>query len=176
MNFKKIAAGILACTMSVSLFGCELVSVNKERDNAQIVLTVGDKSYSKEMVRGLSTSALEMYGVENPEDKAYDEYRETVAESFAKQKAMQHYVIANGYGDKLTEEDEKEINENYEAAVKHYNEEILEEVKTSLGYTGEEGAPEIDEEAQAKIDKKVAEEQKAYLMQLGVTSIEEYKE
>lgn len=175
MNFKKVAAGVLACTMSMTLFGCELVTVNKERDNAQVVISVGDRSYTKEVVSGMANSLLSMYGIDNANSGTYDEYRMEIANSFASQKALQYYAVQNGYMDKLTDEDNKEIEESFEESKKHYDEEIYDKVKSDLGYTDKDGAPEFDERAQARVEKKVAEERKAYLISMGATSLEDYK-
>ena len=175
MKLKRIAASILAFTMSTTLFGCELVSVNKEKDNAQVIVSIGDKTYTKEVVGGMAVSYLNMYGIDDVNSSAYDEFRISIANDFAKEKAFNYYAVANGYKDKLTQEDYTEIDEAYAKAQTRYDTELYEEVKKELGYTGEEGAPEFNEHAQAKVNKQVQEKQKEYLFSLGVTKLEDYK-
>lgn len=175
MNFKKIAAGIMICLMSSALFGCELVSVNKQRDNEQVVITVGETNYTKEVISGMTESVLSMYGIKDAKASTYDEYRMEMAKSFAEQKALNYYAIQNGYKDRLTEEDNKEIDEAFEEAKKYYNEDIYNEVKKEQGYTDEEGAPEFDEGAKSKVERETANKQKDYLMTLGVSNLDDYK-
>lgn len=175
MNFKRIAASLLACAMSMTLFGCELVSVNKERDNAQVVMSIGDKTYSKEIINGMANTYLSMYGITDFNSDVYDDFRVSILDSFAKEQALNYYAVENGYRDKLTQEDYAEIDADYAEAETRYNTELYNEIKTELGYTDEEGAPEFDENAKLRVEKKLAEKQKEYLISLGAESLEGYK-
>ncbi len=66
---KKWAAAVLAMTMCVGpLTGC--VSVNRDKDKAQIVAKVGDETLTKEQLYSQMQSYLSAYGME---DDLWDE-------------------------------------------------------------------------------------------------------
>lgn len=175
MNFKKTAVCLMACALSLSLFGCELVTVNEEKDKSQAIMVLGDKTYSKDVVNGYMNSQLINYGIDKPEEKAYDEYRIQMAEEYAKEKAISYYAVQNGYRDKLTDEDKKAVDDEMAKITTRYETELVEEAKETLGFTGED-APEIDEAAQQRINKLVETNRIAYLNEQGAESLEDKKE
>ena len=66
---KKWAAAVLAMTMCVGLLtGC--VSVNRDKDKAQIVAKGGDETLTKEQLYSQMQSYLSAYGME---DDLWDE-------------------------------------------------------------------------------------------------------
>lgn len=176
MKLKKAAICLIVLTICMGLFGCELVSVNTERDNAQAIVVVGDKTYTKALVNGMINSQFSLYGIEDFASSQYDQYRTSMGEQFATQKAVQYYAVQNGYRDKLTEDDYKEIEESMKEITEYYNTEIEQEVKEDLGYTDEEGAPEYDDAAKEVVAKRVSKRQEEYLLTMGTTSLDEYKE
>lgn len=170
MNAKKIIAGLTIGLMSLALMGCELVSVNTDRDNAQVVLKVGDKEFTKEYVNGLVNTQLSYYGVDPADSTMADqiqEFRESMLESLAKTEIMRQEAVAQGYVDKLTDEERKAADEEYEKQKTYYESGFAEELQ-------EEYADDVDKDA--KIEKKRQEALADFLKYNHINVIEEYQE
>ncbi len=128
---KKWAAVALAMTMCVCLLtGC--VSVNRDKDKAQIVAKVGDETLTKEQLYSQMQSYLSAYGVE---DDLWDEGLDSQLREYMDEQGVtlaQSWMelrVAAAICDRdmpLTEEEIAEVEETYADAI--------DQVKTQLGY------------------------------------------
>ncbi|MBS5518302.1 MAG: peptidylprolyl isomerase [Clostridiales bacterium] len=128
---KKWAAAVLAMTMCVGLLtGC--VSVNRDKDKAQIVAKVGDETLTKEQLYSQMQSYLSAYGME---DDLWDEGLDSQLREYMDEQGVtlaQSWMelrVAAAICDRdmpLTEEEIAEVEETYADAI--------DQVKTQLGY------------------------------------------
>ena len=161
---KKGAALLLAALCGLSLTGCEMVSVNREKDRAQAIIQVGDTTLTKEQVYAEFAYQLAVsgYSVDMWDEDMDSETREYVNEQlvdFAQAKADLLTVAAICDRDyPLTEDDQKKIDEQYN--------EYISAVKTYLGY---------DEEKPEAYEGNLDEDIEAFFASQGTTSTA-YKE
>lgn len=149
-----LAAGLLA------LCGCEMVSVNREKDRAQVVASIGDTQYTKEEVYEAAQKDLTENGYDidlwdenlDADTRAsLDEYLVEFLDAYVEQKLIE-MICESDYP--LTEEEEQSI----QADVDYY-EQI---VKMMLGY---------DETNPDAYEGDIDEDIDAYLETMG-TSLE----
>ena len=117
MRKKTLLALLLALMMLMS--GCALVTVNEEKDNAQVIVDVDGETVDKltftNNVYALvnSDQTMQLYYTYGMMDYVY----QTVAQQYIQNFVMKHEAIAQGL-DNLSEEDMQEVEEN---AVAQYN-------------------------------------------------------
>ena len=161
---KKGIALMLAALCGLSLTGCEMVSVNREKDRAQVIIQVGDTTLTKEQVYAEFAYQLAVsgYSIDMWDEDMDSETREYVNEQlvdFAEAKTNLLTVAAIcDRDDPLTEDDQKQIDEQYN--------EYISAVKTYLGY---------DEEDPQAYEGNIDEDVEAFFTSQGTTS-EAYKQ
>lgn len=171
MKLKRVLALGLAAMSCFGFCGCELASVNTERDNAQIVLEIGDRTYTKEYLNYIVSSQLQMTGASSITEEEYNQYALEIVESFAKAEALKIYAIENGFEEKLTEADKADIAETYNQAVEYYNEGIAEAIEAQW----EQDGKLTTDNQKANMQKEVEKEKDVFLRTNGISKIEEYE-
>lgn len=170
MNWKKLLSAGLVLIMGVSLIGCELVTVNTEKDNSQIVLKVNEKEYTKKEINDIVDKGLAAQGVKDTSSpqmqEALNDYRKKILEALAKNEVLKQEAISKGFKEKLTEEDMKKLEEDYQKAVKYYETDIKQQKEQEFAE---------DPDKDSKIAKAVEDDQKTFLENNEISSIEEYK-
>ncbi len=162
---KRWAAVVLAMTMCLGMLtGC--VSVNRDKDKAQVVAKIGEDVLTKEQLYSQMQAYLTAYGME---DDLWDEELDSELRGYMDEEGVslaQNWMelrVAAAICDRdmpLTEEEIAEVEETYTDAV--------DQVKTQLGYNA--ASPESYE---GNIDEDVDEFFKTYY---ATDSAASYKE
>ncbi|MBQ9988465.1 MAG: hypothetical protein IJP30_01860, partial [Clostridia bacterium] len=156
----------LALLMAVMLLvtGCDLVTVNRERDKAQVVIQIGDTAITKEQVYAVASTELAQSGMSMD---LWDENLETYMREYLDEYLMEYvdgyaeYKVAVMLCDTLcplTEEEIRQAEENTEG--------LLEYVRMMLGY---------DEENPEAYKGDIEADMDAYLKQTFGQTVAEYK-
>lgn len=154
MKIKKLSIMALSMALALVMTGCEVVSVNRDKDMAQVVAEVGDRKITKQEIYEEVNTMLSSQGVDLFDDKMTSDMRDYVEENYLipmleaevedeiiKKKAAENNI-------ELTEEEQKDAEEN----VKSYED----MVKATLGYDEEK-----PDEYEGNIDEDVNEYMKS---------------
>ena len=164
MQKKSLLALLLVLAMMLS--GCALVSVNEAKDYAQTIVDVDGETIDKltfsNYVYALvnSNETMNLYYTYGYTDYVY----QTVAQEYVQNLVMKHEAAKQGL-DKLTEEEQAEVNEN---ALKQYNEFLDAIADSYLTDSGLEG-DELREAAAKYV------EENGIVTILGLSTLEDYQ-
>ena len=169
MNWRRIATAGVVLLCSLGLAGCELVSVNTEREAEQVVLRVGEKTYTQGEINESFDPYLQSQGADPADPAMQDsilEWKKTQLEAIAKREVMNEEAVAQGYMDKLSEEELAEVDRQYQ--------ELLDSFEARRQELEEEYAE--DPEKDSKIQEALDQEKQEFLDSNQYESLEEYKE
>lgn len=151
---KKIIAVVLAMAMLLAFAGCHMAKVNTERDNAQVIIEVGDRKILKGDIAEQYNSYLNMYasmyGLTVEEFKSnyadtYNSFVQDIVDSFVELALVEIYAEELNVDLSVTEEQNKEIEEKLQSTYKSYEEYVN---------------TQVDEDDTIAEDKKAAEKEK----------------
>jgi hypothetical protein len=153
-KFKGIITAAMALLMAASLFGCSLVSVNEEKDDAQVVAKVGDKEITKgEFVDQFDfyLSMYQSFGYDpTTTEEGLQQFQDSMLDGMIEMEMMAYQVKKQGY-DTLTEEQQKDAEEQaaqydeviYNAALAQAQEELGQEAGADVDARAEEIYPDL---------------------------------
>ncbi|MDR1619694.1 MAG: SurA N-terminal domain-containing protein [Clostridiales bacterium] len=145
---KRFTALIALLLLAAALLaGCSLVSVNQEKDLAQIVAKVGEEEITKEYFLNELKYMVNMYQqfgmdpTQSTDEFAY--FKKMIVDEMLNYEMQNYEARKRGYADKLTDDDLKEIEESvddidrevYNAAVTQTNSSL--ETNPDLNYDEE---------------------------------------
>lgn len=176
---KIVIAVVLALAFTVSMFGCSLVSVNEEKDRAQVIAKVGDMEITKGEYLDLYEYYLyiyQMYGQDpTASAEALASFQDLILDAVVSTKVTAYQAKLQGY-DKLTAEQQAEIDESVQSDLDYFKEaaqsqaesEVAEDPSLDL----EKRKAEIfDEMMEQQYGEKLTEEQlKAKLLEEKTTN------
>lgn len=158
---KRLLSIFIAMLLLAAALGCETLSVNSEKDMAQIVAKIGDVVITKGDVYKLVAPQLATSGI-NIYDENLAPYYRLQVDTYLQQvlEGMVDHEVMAQICDRdmpLTEEEIKKVDESVEK--------FIESVKKLLGYD-----PEKPDEYEGDIEKDVLD----YFKKMGITQ-EEYR-
>ncbi|MDL2217931.1 peptidyl-prolyl cis-trans isomerase [Christensenellaceae bacterium OttesenSCG-928-M15] len=142
-KWKKALTVFCALALCVSMVGCNLATVNEERDEAQIVAKVGDFEVTKGEVAEeflYYVNLYSQYGIAMAEEDIVG-LREEIMEYRINQKVLEIKAKELGFAE-LNEEDKAAMEEAIQADIDGALEYVQEMVDME-----KEGAPDLDEQA-----------------------------
>lgn len=157
---KRVLAAILAAAAAAVFCGCNMVSVNKEKDEAQVVAVVGGTEITKGEFYDTLDSTLSMYGmtradIEKSESK--DEMLESILDSAVTEELLYQKAKEDGLvdeSDEHVEEVKKEIQDTLDQQLESYKEssESEEEAQRLYDeYVQQNGYDDLDAKAREQI-------------------------
>ncbi|HPY36272.1 MAG TPA: SurA N-terminal domain-containing protein [Clostridia bacterium] len=155
MNKKCLAplALVLVLLMALPMLGCSLVSVNEEKNRAQVVAKVGGTEIKKGEFIDEFTQAIQyvsMFGYDPTASEAeLNDFQDMVLESLIRKNLERYQADLKGYKT-LTEEELKEVDSVIEDEEAYIFDTALEQAKASLGAATEE---EINKKAEELFPK-----------------------
>ncbi len=132
---KRLVALMLGLILCLSAVGCSLVSVNEEKDMAQIVAKVDDVEITKqEYVESFESlaSMYQMYGMDvtaTPEE--LQSFQDYLLESLISTKVLEYQANVQGLNT-LTTEEQAEVDASVAEEITYINDMISEEVELEL--------------------------------------------
>lgn len=149
-----VIIGMLACT------GCNMVSVNKEKDEAQVVATVNGVEIPKKDFYDNLNAMLMMYGMSTQDiqdSETQQELLESVLDEVVGQEALYQQAKEDGFVDESDENIQKvkeEIQEQLDSTLESYKESSESEEAAQEKYdeyVRENGYDDLDQKAREKI-------------------------
>ncbi len=142
---RKMAALALALLVSISAVGCSLVSVNEEKDMAQVVAKVGDQEVLKSEVADLFDYYLSLYQQFGMDPTTSEEdlklFQDDVLNAVLSGYVMDYQAKLQGL-DTLTEDELAEAKTSAQADLDYVEEAIQSQIDTEL-----ETDPDLDVDA-----------------------------
>ncbi len=149
---KKWLAVALCICVAVSFSACSMVSVNTDKDNAQVVAVVNGTEINKQAYKDLLPSMLYNYGMTESELESSEDaktIKEGVLDTLVRQELLYQKAEEEGIIDNSEEHRQElldELHANLES-MKEYYRSVAEE---ELGLTPEEGEDATDAEESAE--------------------------
>lgn len=146
-QMKKIASVILCAALLGSLTACSMVTVDKEKEAAQVVATIGEKTIIKKEFDAVLESYMAAYGytdeyMNDPANKESTEaLKKSVLDTMVEDEAAYQWALANGLD--LTDEEKQQVKDSLNETIRSTKENIRAEV---LAQASED--PNIDVEAE----------------------------
>lgn len=82
MNIKRLSVLALSLALMLVMSGCEVVSVNRDKDMAQVVAEVGDRKITKQEIYDQVDEMLASQGVDIFDEKLSSDMRDYVEENY----------------------------------------------------------------------------------------------
>ena len=145
---KRLLSLALAALCALSLTGCNMIFTDEEADRAQVVAKIGDNVLTKGEVKDQMEAAMASYGITsdylNSEqgETMLESMKNTVIDSFVEEHLVSVYTKEYGL-DTLTEEQEKEIDEEVEKMEQYIDEQAQSKAESAV-----EENPDLDLETQ----------------------------
>lgn len=148
---KKITAIILALVTVLVFAGCNMVTVNEQRDGAQVIIQVGEHTVTKSQMAGAYQRYIGMYanayGMTEEEFKksyadTYEELLNTLVESYTKSLFVD--LMKEEYNITLSEDDEKAIESSMQSNYEHYTNLAEKDVEKEKDLKEEDKTAKID--------------------------------
>lgn len=115
---KSTLALLLVTLMAVAALGCSLVSVNKEKDDKQVVAKVGEHEILKADYMNEFNYMYQMYSSFGMDPAAseqeYQSFKENILDQIISSEVVYYQAVKQGYLEKLSEEQKAEIQEQIE--------------------------------------------------------------
>ena len=123
MRAKKVLTAVLIILLAVSFTGCDLISLNEEKDAKAVVAKINGTEYTKAQFNNffrLYDMAYESYGSTTPSkgDSGYEDYKEDIFDSFVYSAA--YALLAKDSGAEITDEDVQAQFDNLVEMFKYY--------------------------------------------------------
>ncbi len=134
---KKIILIALSVIMAVALVSCSMVSVNEDKDNAQVIAKVGDTQLLKGDFQNYIDSSLSYYGMTLNDYKAqvdkasYDKFITDAITGYVDNEIMYQEAVKKGLEDN-SEENKTKIKEEIQATYDSYREMLLQNVDPAI--------------------------------------------
>ncbi len=134
---KKIIAAVFALVMLLAFTGCNMAHVNTERDNAQVIIEVGDKTVTKGEMIDQCTTYVEMYaslygttleGFKEAYPDTYDSMVQEAADYFIELALVDIYAEKLGADISLTDEQKAEVKESMQTNHDYYKDAVDKQV------------------------------------------------
>lgn len=151
----------LCLVMVFALASCSMVSVNEERDNAQVVAEVNGTQITKDKYRVLLDNMLSSYGVTEEQLKEEDDpnlYKQQVLDNLVEQELMYQQAEKEGLVDNSEENRE---------AIRTEQQEYMDSMKE---YFISAAGEDADEAAKAEAEKNFQD----YVVSSGMDDVEKY--
>lgn len=157
---RKILAGVLALLSAAVFCGCNMVSVNKEKDEAQVVAVVDGTKITKGEFYDALDSALTMYGMSRADledNESGDEILAGILDSAVTEELLYQKAKADGIVDESDEhiaEVKQEIQETLDEQLESYrtSAETEEEARELYdNYVAQNGYDDLDAKAREQI-------------------------
>ncbi len=120
---KSLVAAVMALAFTASLFGCSLVSVNEEKNRAQVVAKVGDISITKGEYMDTFDYYLYMYQMygQDPTTSAdgLKSFQDLIMDAVVSTKVTEYQAKKQGYTN-LTAEQLAEVDEGVQSDLDYY--------------------------------------------------------
>ncbi|MGI6160495.1 MAG: peptidylprolyl isomerase [Christensenellales bacterium] len=163
---------ILCIMLAMALAGCELVSVNSERDLNQTVAIVDGKTITKRKVNYMFENLIGYSGMSLDSSDPFVQLqlqmqRIQLVGDMVNELVGYNKAAELGYEAKLTEEDIEEIETGYNEFIEYY-EVTLKEAMIKTYAEWDDAEAKAEQEVKALLDQ--------YLLDSNFTSPEEYKE
>lgn len=117
-NLKTTLALLLVSLMAFAALGCSLVSVNKEKDDKQVVAKVGEYEILKADYMNEFNYMYQMYSSFGMDPAAseleYQSFKENILDQMISNEIVYYQAVKQGYLEKLSEEQKAEIQEQIE--------------------------------------------------------------
>lgn len=123
-NIKTTLALLLSLLMAFTALGCSLVSVNKEKDDAQVVAKVGEHEILKSDYMDEFNYMYQMYSSFGMDPAAseleFNNFKEGILDQLISSEMTYYQAVKQGYLEKLSKEQKAEIEEQ----VAYYDTEV----------------------------------------------------
>lgn len=120
---KSLVAAVLALAFTASMFGCSLVSVNEEKNRAQVVAKVGDIEITKGEYMDTFDYYLYMYQMygQDPTTSAdgLKSFQDLIMDAVVSTKVVEYQAKKQGYTN-LTAEQLSEVDEGVQSDLDYY--------------------------------------------------------
>lgn len=120
INIKKVAAACICTALVFATTGCDIVSVNEDRDGQQVVATVGDAEIIKSEVLARYSVMAAQYGL-NDSNTEYSEliksFKKSTLDSMVEYEVVWQKAQEEGLEDKLTDEEKSSIESEYKETI-----------------------------------------------------------
>ena len=157
-TIRKILVFLLAAVLSVSLCGCDLLSLNTEKDLLSTVASVGGVDYTKEQFLSFYNVAClltEAGGYTVPtEAESVASYKSDLLKQFATYKAMSAYVHEKGLETEHEHTAKEDAEEYIESLKEQYADGAYDELLARYGFDGQSFASAMEDYMQLSIDSE----------------------
>ena len=159
---KKIVAAVMAVAMLFAFAGCNMAQVNTERDNAQVIIEVGDQKVLKGDIIDTYNSYMNMYasiyGTDFESFKksypdAYDSLVEGIIDSYIEETLVDMYAEKLDADLSLTDEQVKEVDESMQSNYDYYKEQVTTSVNEDEDIADEDKDAEIERQLKELLDE-----------------------
>ena len=162
MMAKKIIAAVLALAMLFAFAGCNMAQVNETRDNAQVIIEIGDKKVLKGDVKDTYDSYMnmyaQMYGTDAESFKknyadAYQSLIDGIVDSFVEEALVDIYAEKLDADLSLTDEQVKKVDESMQSNYDYYKEQVTKTVNEDETIADDKKEAEIERQLNAMLDQ-----------------------
>ncbi len=155
---KIVIAAVLALAFTASIFGCSLVSVNQDKDRAQVIAKVGDMEVTKGEYLDLFDYYLYMYQMYGQDPTTTPDglasFQDLIMDAVVSTKVTAYQAKLQGY-DKLSAEQQAEVDESVQSDLDYYKQTAQSQAESEVAED-----PSLDlEKRKAEIFDELVEQQ-----------------
>ena len=157
---KQFGKALLsALCVLLALSGCQFVEYDKEKDMAQVVAVIGSVKITKQEVIDQSDPLMNYYYSDlDPESEDYKtkekELKSQILEYMVEMELVKQKTAADGT-DKLTDEEQKELNESYQSYIDYYTEQARSNLETQKE---EDSSVDVEASLDKEVDRLLEEQ------------------